>query len=642
MKTSFTKFASFLLALVMCVGVIAPTLTHAISMPDVDLHLKDGPSSDRAPAPEEKLYPFDGGKIIIDNGEKDSASHVGDITGATYRIYQTHKMLVTGQMVALDKPVQIGEDIVIQKGEKANIVTVSAAGRYKIEQIKRAPGMYLGQGYKDKEQTQKYTDDVTVDFPVMENGVVSGNQERLIQPKVELVKVPFGFVKTNGANKKLSKGITFKIKATKVSDNAKAINATLSSYDTEMTVNGDGVFMTNKPLVEGEYDLIETNTNANYPAKQSFKLVVKAKAGKEDTAESADDIAFFLDGVDVTPTKGETGEMIYKDLKNEFGPTPVVPGDPDDPTNEPDPNKPLTPGFNKTVAKDAETVVTKKADNQVTLKVTDSAFYTINIRLPKNISKYHTFSFEDVVDSRIKLKGNATLVEAIDGITVETSGQTIKGVVASPYGKTALDGKLVQVKFEAVVQDTAKNGDVIKNNVTIKYNPFGANDGEDPENPGTPVPDTEKDIPEDDQPKVNVSTLNLTIKAVDGDNNTPLNGGEYKVVHKDDEGNVIEEVPLKDLFKIEKDGKTVITNLITGKYEITSETAPEGYPNNGTPQEITLTEDGEVVFKYYKTKTDLPTTGTLGMLPYLAGAAAVGIPGLLIFRKKKEDEEEAK
>ena len=641
MKTSFTKFASFLLALVMCVGVIAPTLTHAISMPDVDLHLKDGPSSDRAPAPEEKLYPFDGGTIIIDNGEKESASHVGNITGATYRITQTYKMLVTGQMVALDKPVQIGKDIVIQKGAETNIVTVSAAGRYKVEQIKRAPGMYLGQGYKDKEQTQKYTDEVTVDFPVMEGGKVSGLQQRLIQPKVELVKVPFGFVKTDGALKKLSNGITFKVKATKVSDNALVVNKALSDYDTEMKVNGDGVFMTNKPLVEGEYDLIETNTNANYPAKQSFKLVVKAKAGKEDTAESADDIAFFLDGVDVTPVKGDTGEMTYKDLKNEFGPTPVVPGDPEDPTNPPTDDKPLTPGFNKTVAKDAETVVTKKADNQVTLKVTDSAFYTINIRLPKNISKYHTFSFEDVVDSRLKLKGNATLVEAIDGITVETSGQTIKGVVASPYGKTALDGKLVQVKFEAVVQDAAKNGDVIKNNVTIKYNPFGANDGEDPENPGT-KPETPVDIPEDDQPKVNVSTLNLTIKAVDGDNNTPLDGGKYKVVHKDDEGNVIEEVPLKDLFEIKKDGKVTIPNLITGKYEITSDTAPEGYPNNGTPQEITLTEDGEVVFKYYKTKTDLPTTGTLGMLPYLAGAAAVGIPGLLIFRKKKEDEEEAK
>lgn len=621
MKTSITKFASLLLALVMCVGVMIPTLTHA----------------------EDQLYPFEhGGKIIIDNGHKDGGkASVGSILGATYRVYQTHKMLVTGQMVALDKPVQIGKDIVIKAGERANIVTVDAAGRYKVEQIKRAPGMYLGQGYKDEAQTQKYTDDVTVDFPVMENGVVSGKQERLIQPKVELVRVPFGFVKTNGALEKLSQNIEFKVIAKEVKDNALKINDELSKYNTTMEVNGDGVFMTKEPLVEGTYHLIETNGNKNYPAKQSFELVVKAKAGKEDTAATAEDIAFFLDGEDVTPVKGDASKMTYKDLKNEFGPTPVVPGDPNDPTNEPDPNKPLTPGFNKTVAKDANTVVKKKADNEVTLKITDSAFYTINIRLPKNISKYHTFSFEDVVDERIKLKGNATLVEAIEGVTVETSGQTIKGVVASPFGKTALDGKLVQVKFEAVVQDKAKNGDVIKNNVTIKYNPFGKNGGEDPENPGT-NPETPVDIPEDDQPKVKVSTLNLTIKAVNGDDNTPLNGGTYKVVHKDDEGNVIEEVPLKDLFKIEKDGKKVISNLITGKYVITSETAPEGYPNNGTPQEITLTEDGEVVFKYYKTKTDLPTTGTLGMLPYLAGAAAVGIPGLLIFRKKKEDEEEAK
>lgn len=621
MKTSITKFASLLLALVMCVGVMVPTLTHA----------------------EDQLYPFEhGGKIIIDNGHKDGGkASVGSILGATYRVYQTHKMLVTGQMVALDKPVQIGKDIVIKAGERANIVTVDAAGRYKVEQIKRAPGMYLGQGYKDEGQTQKYTDDVTVDFPVMENGVVSGKQERLIQPKVELVRVPFGFVKTDGASKKLSQNIKFKVIAKEVKDNALKVNKELSKYNTTMEVNGDGVFMTKEPLAEGTYHLIETNGNKNYPAKQSFELVVKAKAGKEDTAASAEDIAFFLDGEDVTPVKGDAGKMTYKDLKNEFGPTPVVPGDPNDPTNEPDPNKPLTPGFNKTVAKDANTVVKKKADNEVTLKITDSAFYTINIRLPKNISKYHTFSFEDVVDERIKLKGNATLVEAIDGVTVETSGQTIKGVVASPFGKTALDGKLVQVKFEAVVQDKAKNGDVIKNNVTIKYNPFGKNGGEDPENPGT-KPETPVDIPEDDQPKVKVSTLNLTIKAINGDDNTPLNGGQYKVVHKDDEGNVIEEVPLKDLFEIKEDGKVVIPNLITGKYVITSETAPEGYPNNGTPQEITLTEDGEVVFKYYKTKTDLPTTGTLGMLPYLAGAAAVGIPGLLIFRKKKEDEEEAK
>ena len=621
MKTSFTKFASLLLALVMCVGVMIPTLTHA----------------------EDQLYPFKhGGKIIIDNGHKDGGkASVGSILGATYRVYQTHKMLVTGQMVALDKPVQIGKDIVIKAGERANIVTVDAAGRYKVEQIKRAPGMYLGQGFKDEAQTQKYTDDVTVDFPVMENGVVSGKQERLIQPKVELVRVPFGFVKTNGALEKLSKNIEFKVIAKEVKDNALKINDELSKYNTTMEVNGDGVFMTKEPLVEGTYHLIETNGNKNYPAKQSFELVVKAKAGKEDTAATAEDIAFFLDGVDVTPVKGDAGKMTYKDLKNEFGPTPVVPGDPEDPTNPPTDDKPLVPGFNKTVAKDANTVVKKKADNEVTLKITDSAFYTINIRLPKNISKYHTFSFEDVVDERIKLKGNATLVEAIDGVTVETSGQTIKGVVASPFGKTALDGKLVQVKFEAVVQDKAKNGDVIKNNVTIKYNPFGKNGGEDPENPGT-KPETPVDIPEDDQPKVKVSTLNLTIKAINGDDNTPLNGGTYKVVHKDDEGNVIEEVPLKDLFEIKKDGKVVIPNLITGKYVITSETAPEGYPNNGTPQEITLTEDGEVVFKYYKTKTDLPTTGTLGMLPYLAGAAAVGIPGLLIFRKKKEDEEEAK
>lgn len=622
MKTSFTKFASFLLALVMCVGVIAPTLTHA----------------------EDQLYPFKGGTIIIDNGEQENKSHIGDIEGAVYRVYQTHKMLVTGQMVELDKPVQIGEDLEIKAGVSSNTITVANAGRYKIEQVKRAPGMYLGQGFN--EDGSKYTADVTVDFPVMEGGKVSGLQQRLIQPKVELVKVPFGFVKTNGAREKLSQNITFKVIAKDLTinekkSNALVVNQNMSSYNTDMEVNGDGVFMTKKDLVEGTYYLIEENKNPNYPAKQSFLLEVKAKAGKEDTAASAEDFEFYIDGVNFTPVKGDAGKTTYKDLLNEFGPTPVVPGDPDDPTNEPDPNKPLTPGFNKTVAKDAETVVTKKADNEVTLKVTDSAFYTINIRLPKNISKYHTFSFEDVVDSKIKLKGNATLVEAIDGITVETSGQTIKGVVASPYGKTALDGKLVQVKFEAVVQDTAKNGDVIKNNVTIKYNPFGANDGEDPENPGT-TPETTTDIPEDDQPKVNVSTLNLTIKAVDGDNNTPLNGGEYKVVHKDDEGNVIEEVPLKDLFKIEKDGKKVITNLITGKYEITSETAPEGYPNNGTPQEITLTEDGEVVFKYYKTKTDLPTTGTLGMLPYLAGAAAVGIPGLLIFRKKKEDEEEDK
>lgn len=615
MKTNITKFASFVLALVMCMSVVLPTLTHA----------------------EDEFYPFKGGKILLSNGaQKLGKESKGSIKGAKFKIVQTHNMLETGQMVALDTPRVIQEEIAVDGQVE---IAIDKAGRYKVEQIKRAPGMYLGQGYKA--DGSKYTDDILVDFPVMKDGKVSSEQTREIHPKVELVEVPFGFVKTDGALKKLSKNITFKLVAIKVTDNAKVINTNITDFNTNMTVNKDGVFMTDKPIVEGTYHLIETNGNANYPAKQSFELVVKAKAGKEDTAASAEDFEFYIDGENFTPVKGDAGATTYKDLKNEFGPTPVVPGDPDDPTNEPDPNKPLTPGFNKTVAKDADTVVTKKADNEVTLKVTDSAFYTINIRLPKNISKYHTFSFEDVVDSKIKLKGNATLVEAIDGITVETSGQTIKGVVASPFGKKALDGKLVQVKFEAVVQDTAKNGDVIKNNVTIKYNPFGKNKGEDPENPGT-TPETTTDIPEDDQPKVNVSTLNLTIKAVDGDNNTPLNGGKYKVVHKDDEGNVIEEVPLKDLFEITEDGKVTIPNLITGKYEIKSDTAPEGYPNNETPQEITLTEDGEVVFKYYKTKTDLPTTGTLGMLPYLAGAAAVGIPGLLIFRKKKEDEEEAK
>lgn len=632
MNSNSKRFTSLLLALFMLFGVFMPLVKAA---------------EDKA---TEEEYTFDEsgqGQIHIINRVKGGTKN---LIGAQYKIVRTHKMLKTGKLEPIT-PEEVIKDSKHGNNEFFEItdengitIDVPKTGRYEIEQIKRPAGFYYGQG--TQENGKHFEGKAIIDFPLMKGGKPISFQTQEVEPKMEEVRLDLTLTKTLGLNGTNLPGVSFTAYPIKLHGDDKNLTvAEKDGYNVTFKSNDDGTYKCDKKkgLTEGTYYLVEevsgkVLTDNKLAPKTIFNLEVKARGEKEEEKNKASSPADFEILLDGKPLEGS--------IINYQVPTP---GSPDN--NNPKNEKTASP-FMKVVRSaeyDATKNPTTNAGNVATIRKGKNAVYTISLRLPQDIRNYHSYSFVDKIDGKAKLVEAKAIGES-KGLTINANKETNE-VTGSIDTKTAVGGALIEIEVTVTGETVTKKDNPVKNNVSVAYNPLGKTGGVDPSKGEDKEKETDKkkhnetvDIPENDQPKLNIAPFKLTIKAQDGSKkDVKLEGATFNIIPLDKDGKEVTS-EIKP-FTTGGDGSVQIPDL-AGKYKIKNIKAPDGYPINATEQTVDFTKsnnDKEIIFDFFKSETKLPSTGTLGTIPYLMGTAMVGIPAFfLIGKKKKEENEEEK
>lgn len=541
-----------------------------------------------APYPGEGPY-----TITVKNKAKAGGDHF--LEGAKYKLEKTHNKDATGKLTKLEKP-QMIEEKTIGSTDKQVIFTVKEPGEYKVTQVERPFGYLLGQGFE--KDGEKAMNEVKVDFPRMENGVIAQNQGITIEPKLVQVKKPVELTKL-GEREVAVDGTVFKLSSTELNVNAlKSDKIT----DKEITVANGKINLGD--LVEGKYTLVETTPSKGYGLNNK---IINLEVKGDRVAATLDDISVEYD------VKSNAHLTADGQFQNYLKPT----GNPEEPGRQ----------FDKNVKIDgAEAAYSKAVNANVGQKVE----YEVKVDVPKDIKDYEKFEITDQIDSRFTVDAGSVKNDNA-GLDVSFEGNKLVAKIAEPAKFEKAD-QVITFTFKATVNNTAKDKDVIPNNLALEFN---NGKGET----GTP------NLPDPQQPKVTVQEGGLTIKKVDGETNAVLKGAEFKVQAK-------VEGKWQDFTNPSgaattgvtgEDGTLKFERLPYGEYRIVETKAPvleDGteYRLNKSPDEITVNGDNQSVeleVKNYKTTTWLPGTGTLAMVPF-ALIMAAGATGLVAMRKKSQ------
>lgn len=599
--------------------------------------------------------------------EEDYNKDENKLKGAKYKINEVGKMLKTGEIEKNAEPKKIFEGSI----DGVNSKEITVPGRYELIQVERPHGYLLGQG---KDEHGKALEKVTVDFPVInENGQIASADKQFykVAPKFEKVEKEFNLKKLGDDGKAL-KDVEFKLSALFFAEegalkkyytehgNSNVIATGTSGEDGTVTWNTAGL-----KLVEGKYLLEETKVPEGY-AKRNFIVTLGAKAGKELTATSKEDFEFKIERANGKTVNGldlgkENGGLV--ELNNYNAPTPKENGK-DKGTAE--------------VSKEIANIGTKTevCDNltfakKINLRTTENAQYKISFGIPKDILAYKAFSLTEEIPEGLKLVDNSKIrvtgtdsnnsdLTNVDWIKVENKGKTITiKVMENGEGTGVVAGAKINVEFIVSVDRSKVNhGGEILNNVTTDYDPGektpnfkcdgnGACGTENPLDPSK-TKDVEKpspqSIPKNDQPKAVITKTTTTVRAQDAESKTGLPGVSYKVQVKDGDSWVDAKNENGEVITVttKDNGEVEIIDLPNGDYKIINTNIPTGYHKKGLPQEFKIkqdTPDNKIIFNYDKNDEKvgiLPSTGTLGMVPFaLAGMALVG--AFISLNKKKEE-----
>ncbi len=604
------------------------------------------------------------------DNEEDYNKDENKLKGAKYKINEVGKMLKTGEIEKNAEPKKIFEGSI----DGVNSHEIKAPGRYELIQVERPHGYLLGQG---KDEHGKALEKVIVDFPVInENGQIASADKQFykVAPKFEKVEKEFNLKKLGDDGKAL-KDVEFKLSALFFAE-----EGALKKYYTEHTksnviatgISGeDGTVKWNTAglkLVEGKYLLEETKVPEGY-AKRNFIVTLGAKAGKELTATSKEDFEFKIERANGKVVNGldlgkENGGLV--ELNNYNAPTPKE------------------NGKNKGTAEVSKEIAnigteTKVSDNltfakKINLRTTENAQYKISFGIPKDILAYKDFSLKEQIPEGLKLVDNSEIrvtgtdsnnspLTNVDWVKYSNSENTITiEVMKNGEGPGVVPGAKINVEFiVSVDRNKVTHGGEILNNVTTDYDPgektpnfkcedkgaCGTENPLDPSNTSDVKKPSPQSIPDNDQPKAVITKTTTTVRAQDAvENKTGLSGVSYKVQVKDgdswvdakNENGEVVTVTTKD------NGEVEIIDLPNGDYKIINTNIPTGYHKKGLPQEFKIkqdTPDNKITFNYDKSDEKvgiLPSTGTLGMVPFaLAGIALVG--AFISLNKKKEEKD---
>lgn len=107
----------------------------------------------------------------------------------------------------------------------------------------------------------------------------------------------------------------------------------------------------------------------------------------------------------------------------------------------------------------------------------ETVTWEIDARIPANIDTYELFKFTDDIDDRLDYKGNIKYF--IDGTEVTNLTPTVTAPTETSGGTLIIDfgpanlaqyaGKMLSIRFDTAINETAVMGDQIPNNVTLEF-----------------------------------------------------------------------------------------------------------------------------------------------------------------------------
>ena len=583
-----------------------------------------------------------------------------ELVGAKYDLKQTGKMLKTGSIEAMDP-----SDI-LTKAEIADVnkKEINDPGRYELIQVERPHGYLLGQGFEDKEMKKPLTK-VVVDFPkIGDDGQIAKDQVYNVEPKFEKAQKEFNLTKTGDDGKALA-GVEFNVYALKyaadneykaqfgipegkafsdkeVKDKIRVATGT-SDSNGKVAWNGGKLI-----LREGSYYLEESNVPEGY-GRRGYFLTLAAKEGKDLTAATPEDFEFKITNAYAGSKTVATEKDGVVTLKNYQVPN----------------GKGGDAKMTKAIANIGEATEVQdnvKYDKIATLKAKEHGQFKINFKTPRNLEDYKALSYEDTLRAEYKLVANSIKVKAGEEVNpawvkVTTAGQNITITIVDEKEATtaAKAGTEVIVEFVVSVnRDVAVHGSDVDNGLKAIYklkdsepvvDPNGNDPTPDPNKPVDPKP-TPNEIPDTEKPKAHIINTVTTIYSKDKTSKDPVDGAKFIIEKKDPNGDW-KKVETPELKTIK--GKTSVEDLDPGDYRIVNTTPADGYKKKGVPQEFNIPEkpandtDKTIVTEktFYYDKDDkaglLPSTGTLGMIPYVA-LAGVLVGVFMVLRKRKETE----
>lgn len=560
-----------------------------------------------------KPYPHNGPYTIQVSNHFNKVTGDANLVGAEYKLFKTYDMDETGKLVN-----QKNEEVAngsLTKETDVLTFTVNNPGQYKLEQVKRPFGYFLGQGYKDAEKKQPLTE-VVFDLPLVDKGVIAANQTLKIQPKFTKAELPLKFQKQTEDGKAMA-NVDFDLYQIKLHENATALEVAnngkvIESQKSDSTGNVNFKVL----LQEGSYILHEKNLPEGY-GERYVAFSVQAKSGKENTAASIDDL-------EIVSTNADFDGKILKNVKEPLG---GGPGDKDDK------DFPGVPFF-----KEVKKVNANEYSSKTTATKNDNLNYRATFVMPKDIKNYTKYIAEDVVNDKLSIVSDSVEVK-LNGSTTNAVKATVdkaaRKIVMTVTDFSALKADdVLSFEFEVKLDGELVAGESIKNNIVVTYN----DGGKTPD--GNPTPDKTTDIPEPKRPEIIPNIGQINIKGQDGNDKTPLPGAEFKIEIKDPDTGKWTEYPTDTPIVTGDDGQIKIPNLPNGEYKITNTKAPEGYRKNHEPKTITIDKDNpshDVVFDFFKSTGFFPSTGTLGIVPYLLGSVAVMGTGLALRKKNNKE-----
>lgn len=560
-----------------------------------------------------KPYPHNGPYTIEVSNHFNKVTGDNNLVGAEYTLFKTYDMDETGKLVNA-KNAEVGKGS-LTKEKNSLSFTVNEPGQYKLEQTKRPDGYFLGQGYKDADKKEPLKE-VVFDLPLVTKGEISSNQALKIQPKFIKAELPLKFVKQTEDGKPMS-NVDFDLYQIKLHANATAEEMAHNGTVIESQKSGeDGKVNFDVLLQEGSYILHEKNLPKGY-GERYIAFNVQAKSGKENTAASVDDL-------EIVSSNAEFDGKTLKNVKEPLGGGPGDKGDKDFPG---------TPFFKE---------VKKLNDAEYASKINgtknDSFSYKASFVMPKNIKNYTKYIAIDEVNDKLSLLSDSVEVK-LNGAATNAANVTVDKaakkltMTVTDFSKLSANDEL-SFEFNVKLDGKLVAGESIKNNVVVTYN-----DG-DTTPTGDPTPDKTTDIPEKDRPEIvpNIGTINI-IGRDGNDNNVPVPGAEFSIEQKDPTDGTWKGYPTENPIVTDSNGKITIPNLPNGEYRIKNTKAPDGYRKNTEVKTITIDKDNpnqDVTFDFYKSTGFFPSTGTLGLIPYLLVSGMVAGLGYTAMKKRKE------